>query len=48
MAMPKHQLAVALSKKSFSIEEKIKLLDAKKKTRRSCRQLADQLWIGRP
>ena len=34
-------------KKMFTIEEKIKLLDANKKTRQSCRQLADQFRIGK-
>ena len=33
MAMPKHQLAGSLSKKALTIEEKIKLFDADKKTR---------------
>ena len=37
-----------VKKKMFTIEEKIKLLDANKKTRQSCRQLADQFRIGRP
>ena len=48
MVMSKHQLAVSVSKKKmFTIEEKIKLLDANKKTRQSCRQLADQFRIGK-
>ena len=47
MAMSKHQLAGSLSKKTLTIEEKIKLLDANKKTRQSCRQLADQFRIGK-
>ena len=34
-------------KKTLTIEEKIKLLDANKKTRQSCRQLADQFCIGK-
>ena len=33
MAMPKHQLSGSLSKKTLTIEEKIKLFDADKKTR---------------
>ena len=45
--MLKHQLAGSLSKKTLTIEEKIKLLDANKKTRQSCRQLADQFRIGK-
>ena len=47
MAMSKHQLAGSLSKKTLTIEEKIKLLDASKKTRQSCRQLAGQFHIGK-
>ena len=42
MARSKHLLAGSLSKKMLTIEEKIRLLDANKKTRLSCRQLADQ------
>ena len=47
MAMSKHQLAGSLSKKTLTIDEKIKLLDANKKTRQSCRQLAHQFRIGK-
>ena len=47
MAMSKHQLAGSLSKKTLTVEEKIKLLDANKKTRQSCRQLAHQFRIGK-
>ena len=47
MTMLKHQLASSLSKKTLTIEEKIKLLDANKKTRQSCRQLEDQFRIGK-
>ena len=43
--MSKHQLASSLSKITLTIEEKIKLLAANKKTRQSCRQLADQFCI---
>ena len=41
-SMSKHQLA---GKRTLTIEEKIKFLDANKKTRQSCRQLADQFQI---
>ena len=47
MAMSKHQLAGSLSKKTLAIEEKIKLLDANKKTRQSWKQLADQFYTGK-
>ena len=47
MTMWKHQLAGSLSKKTLTIEEKIKILDGNKKTRQSCRQLADPVRIGR-
>ena len=36
---------VHLVKKHLTIEEKIKLLDANKKTMQSCRQLVDQFCI---
>ena len=42
MTMLKQQLAGSLSKKTLTTDEKIKLLDANKKIRQSCRQLADQ------
>ena len=42
MAMSKHQLAGSLSKKTLTIEEKIKLLNANKNARQSWKQLADQ------
>ena len=45
--MLKHQLAGSLSKKTLTIKEKLKLLDANKKTAQSCRQLADQFCIGK-
>ena len=48
MAMLKHQLAGSLSEKTLTIEEEIKLLDANKKERQICRELADQFRIGRP
>ena len=41
-SMSKHQLS---GKRTLTIEEKIKFLDANKKTRQSCRQLADQFRI---
>ena len=47
MTMSNHQLAGSLSKKTLTIEEKIKLLDANNQTRQSCRQLADQFCIGK-
>ena len=47
MTMWKHQLAGSLSKKTLTIEEKIKILDGNKKIRQSCRQLADPFRIGR-
>ena len=48
MAMSKHQLAGSLSEKTLTIEEEIKLIDANKKERQVCRELADQFRIGRP
>ena len=45
--MSKHLLTGSLSKKTLIIEAKIKLLDANKKTRQSCRQLADPFRIGK-
>ena len=47
MAMSKHQLVGSLSKKTLTIEEKIKLLDANKKARQSWKQLADQFSTGK-
>ena len=47
MSMSKHKLAGSLSKKTLTIEEKIKLLDDYNKKRQSCRQLADQFSIGK-
>ena len=47
MVMLKLQLAGSLSKKTLTIKEKIKLLDASKKTRQSCRLPADQFCIGK-
>ena len=43
----RHQLAGSLIKKTLTIGEKIKILDASKRTRQSCRQLADQFLIGK-
>ena len=45
--MSKQQLAGSLSKKTLTIEEKVKLLDTNKKARQSCRQIADQFSIGK-
>ena len=45
--MMNHQPAGFLIKKTFTIEEKIKFLDATKMTWQSCRQLADQFRIGK-
>ena len=47
MAMSIHQLAGSFSKKTLTIEEKIKLLDANKKPRQSWKHLADQFCIGK-
>ena len=37
----------SVSEKTFTIEEKIKLLYVNRKTKQSCRQLADRFHIGR-
>ena len=42
MTMSNHQLAGSLSKKTLTIEEKIKLLDANKKPRQSWKQLVSK------
>ena len=47
MAMSKHQLASSLTKKSLKLEGKIKLLDANKERKQSCRQLAEIFNIGK-
>ena len=47
MAMSKHQLADSLTKKTFTLEGKIKLLDANKERKQSCRQLVEMLNIGK-
>ena len=47
MAMSKHQLAGSLTEKTLTLEGKIKLLDANKERRQSCRQLAEMFNIGR-
>ena len=46
-SVSRHQLAGSLIKKTLTIGEKIKILDASKRTRQSCRQLADQFLIGK-
>ena len=47
MAMSKHQLAGSLTKKTLTLEGKIKLLDANKERKRSCRQLAEMFNIDK-
>ena len=47
MAMSKHQLAGSLTKKTLTLEGKIKLLDANKERKQSCRQLAEMFNIGK-
>ena len=47
MAMSKHQLAGSLTKKTLTLEGKIKLLDANKERKQSCRQLAEIFNIGK-
>ena len=47
MAMSKHQLAGSLTKKTLTLEVKIKLLDANKERKQSCRQLAEMFNIGK-
>ena len=39
-------IAGSLSKKTLTIEEKMKLIDTNKKARQSCRQLADHFRTG--
>ena len=46
-AMSKHQLAGSLTKKTLTLERKIKLIDANKERKQSCRQLAEMLNIGK-
>ena len=45
MAMSKHQLEGSLTKKTLTLE--IKLLDANKERKQSCRQLAEMFNIGK-
>ena len=45
--MSKHQLARSLTKKTLTLEGKIKLLDANKERKQSCRQLAEMFNIGK-
>ena len=45
MAMSKHQLEGSLTKKTLTLE--IKLLDANKERKQSCRQLAKMFNIGK-
>ena len=45
--MSKHQLAGSLTKKTLTLEGKIKLLDANKERKQSCRQLAEMFNIGK-
>ena len=45
--MSKHQLAGFLTKKTLTLEGKIKLLDANKEKKQSCRQLAKIFNIGK-
>ena len=47
MAMSKHQLAASLIKKTLTLERKIKLHDANKERKQSCRQLAEKFNIGK-
>ena len=47
MAISKHQLAGSLTKKTLTLEGKIKLLDANKERKQSCRQLAEMFNIGK-
>ena len=47
MAMSKHQLAGSLTKKTLTLEGKIKLLDANKEWKQSCRQFAEMFNISK-
>ena len=47
LAMSKHQFASSLTKKTLTLEGKIKLLDANKERKQSCRQLAEMFNIGK-
>ena len=45
MVMSKHQLAGSLTKKTLTLKGKIRLLDANKERKQSCRQLGEMLNI---
>ena len=45
--MSKHQLADSLTKKTLTLEGKIKLLDANKERKQNCRQLVEMFNIGK-
>ena len=45
--MSKHQFASFLTKKTLTLEGKIKLLDANKERKQSCRQLPEKFNIGK-
>ena len=45
--MSKHQLAGSLTTKTLTLEGNIKLLDANKESKQSCRQLAELFNIGK-
>ena len=45
--MSKHQLAGSLVKRTLTLERKIKLLDANKERKQSCRQLVEMFDIGK-
>ena len=47
MAMSKHQLAGSLTKKTLSLEGKIKLPDANKERKQRCWQLVEMFKIGK-
>ena len=45
--MSKHQLAGSLAKRTLTLDRKIKLLDANKERKQSCRQLVEMFDIGK-
>ena len=47
MVMSKHHLAVSLTKKTLTLQGKIKLLDASKERKQSCWNLAEMFNIGK-
>ena len=47
MAMSKHQLSDSLSRKRFTLERQLKLFDSYKKRKQICRQVAEQIDIGK-